>query len=122
MIQPTRDAVQLDRHRNTYRNTCGKAEEGAEAEAITDPEDNRVRYDPRKQSQWAMLSTQEVVCKVKAAHDVKTAARDADRRNCMMVHSGIVSESLSFLAQRCGRDYFVDAASVGVSAGTGPCE
>src|ERR1700733_15563476 len=108
MIQPTRDAVQLDRSRNTYRNTRGKAEEGTEAQAITDTEDNRVRYDPRKQSQWAMLPTQEVVCKVQASHHVKTAARDADCRNCMMVHSGIVSESLSFLAQRCGRNNLVD--------------
>src|SRR5438270_348938 len=86
MIQPTSYSIQFDSSCNTYRKTRSKAEEGTQADTVTDTEHYRVRYDPRKQPQRAMLSTQKVVSKIKASHYIQAAARNADRRNCMVVH------------------------------------
>jgi hypothetical protein len=43
-----------------------------------------------------MLSTQKIVGKINTAYDIKTAARNADGRNYVVVHSMIVAVSKWF--------------------------
>ena len=87
MIQPTSYSIKFDRGRNACRNTGSEAEEGTKTDAVTDAEDNRVRYGPRKQSQRTMLPTQKIVRKIKATQYIKTGARNADGSDSVVVQS-----------------------------------
>ena len=69
------------------RETGGEAKEGTEADAVTDAEDDRVRYGPRKQSQRTMLAAQKVVGEIKATHYVKATAHDADGCDDVVIQS-----------------------------------
>lgn len=87
MIQSTSYSIEFGRGSNARRDTGGEAEEGTEADAVTDAEDDRVGYGPRKQSQWTMLAAQKIVSKIKAAHYIETTARDADACDDVVIQS-----------------------------------
>src|ERR1700731_4442792 len=94
MIQPSRGSTIFDRKGGAGRDSGGKAKEETKTKSVADAEDDRVGYRPRKQPQRAVLSTQKVVSQIEATQDVKTAARNADGRQCMMIHSMIVAVTL----------------------------
>jgi hypothetical protein len=95
VIQPASCSIVLDPQRDAGRNAGSESKEETQADAVTDAEDERVGYRAGKQSQWTMLSTQQVVGKIETAQDIKTRACNADGRNCVMVHSTIEGNTLA---------------------------
>jgi hypothetical protein len=67
MIEPTSCPIELDRQRDTSRNSGGQTKEETKAEAVADSKNNRVRDCTGKQSQRTVLSPQQIVGEVEAA-------------------------------------------------------
>ena len=87
MLPATGYSIEFDCHGDTYGNSGSKAEERTKAEAVTDAEDNRVRYHAREQAQWAVLSTQEIVSKIETTQHIQAASANADGGNGVVVES-----------------------------------
>jgi hypothetical protein len=87
VIETAGYSIEFDCHGDTYGNTGSKTEEGTKAEAVTDAEDNRVRYHAREQAQWAVLSTQQIVSKIETTQHIQAASANADGGNGVVVES-----------------------------------
>ena len=118
MLQPPSHSIEFDRKSDTGGNAGNKAKEGTETEAIADAEYDGVRYSPRKQSQRAMLSTEEVISKIKTPQHAETTARNADGRDCMVIHSGM--ERLRRVAFSHGVGLYLQNGKGPEPCGSGP--
>ena len=87
MIPPASRSIELNRQRDARRNPGSQAKERTQSQAVADAESQRVSYRPRKQPQRTMLSTQQIISKIKTAQYIKARPRNADGRDCMVVHS-----------------------------------
>jgi hypothetical protein len=87
VLQPPSHSIEFDRKSDTGGDTGNKAKEKTKTETEADAEYDGVRYCSRKQSQRTMLSTEEVISKIKTPQHVETTAGNADGRDCMMIHS-----------------------------------
>ena len=90
MIEPASRSIKFNRQRDAGRNTGSQAKEQTKPEAIADAEDKRVGYRAGDQPQRTVLSTQQVVRKIETAQHIKTRTRNADGRDCVVVHARIV--------------------------------
>jgi CRP-like cAMP-binding protein len=97
MIQAATGSIKFNRESDARCNTGSKTKEETKTKAVADAENDGVSHCPRKQPQRAMLSPQKVVSQIETTQDIKTAARNADRRQCMVIHSMIVAVPPWFL-------------------------
>ena len=79
-------STEFNRNGDAGRDTGSQPKEETKAEAVADAEDNGVRYRASKQPQRTVLSTQQVVGKIETTQHIKTCTRNADGRDCMVVH------------------------------------
>ncbi len=86
MRQTASCSIEFNRDREAGCETRGEAKEQTQANAISDSENDRVRHGTGKQPQRAVLSTQQVVGKIKAAQQVKKGPCDADGSYRVVVH------------------------------------
>src|ERR1700676_1618919 len=97
MIQSATGSIEFNRESGACRNTGSKAKEETKTKSVHNPENDGVGYRPRKQPRRAVLSPQKVVSQIETTQHIKTATRNADRRQCMVIHSTIVAVPPGFL-------------------------
>src|SRR5437660_11740234 len=90
MIKPARCTIEFNCQSDAGRNPGSQAKEGTKPKPIPGSEDNRIRDRASQQPQRPVLSTQQVVRKIEAPQHIKTRARNADSRDCVVVHARIV--------------------------------
>jgi hypothetical protein len=90
MVQAASRPIELNRQGNACRNSGDQAEKRTQAQAVTDTEDQRISYRAGKQPQGTVLSAQQIVGEIETTEHVETGAGNTDRREDMVVHSGIV--------------------------------
>src|SRR5258708_17993334 len=90
MVESAICQIVLNRQGHAGRNAGSQAKEEAKPEAITDAEDNGVRYRAGKQPQRTVLSAQQVIRKIERTQHIKARTHNADGRDGMVVHSTIV--------------------------------
>jgi hypothetical protein len=66
-----------------------KPKKETKANSVADAKHNGVRDGAGKQPQWAVLSAQQVVGKIETTYHIETSTRNADGRDCVVVHSKI---------------------------------
>src|ERR1700688_4208232 len=91
MMQAASCSIEFDRNRDTGRYARSQAKEETEAKAVADSENDGIGYRAGKQPQRTVLPTQKVVSEIETAQDIETGSRDADGRDCVVVHSAIVT-------------------------------
>jgi hypothetical protein len=94
MIQATSCSIEFNCQGDARRDTGSQAKEETKAQTVAEAEDNGVRYRAREHPQRTVLPTQQIVGKIEATQHIETRARNADRRDCVMVHSTIVERAL----------------------------
>jgi hypothetical protein len=90
MIQPASCAIELDRDGDPGGNSGSHAKEETKTKAVTDSEDDGIRYGAGQQPQRTVLPAQQIVREIETAQHIETGSRDADSCDCVMVHSAIV--------------------------------
>ena len=64
MRQAARFSIEFDGDGRARRNTGSQAKERTEPDAVANTKDERIRHAPRKETQRAVLSAQEIVSEI----------------------------------------------------------
>jgi len=89
VVVPSGRAIQFNGDRDPGCNPRSQPEHQAETKSVSNSEDQGVSYCTRKNAQRPVLSAQQVIGEIQAAQYIQTTARDADRRDAMVIHSEV---------------------------------
>jgi len=87
VVPAARGSIEFNGQRDTGGYTRSEAKEKAEANAVSDAEDDRIGHGAGKQSQRPMLAAQQVICKIQTSEHIKACASDADGGDGVVIHS-----------------------------------